>query len=134
MYPETPTCWPTSTDPHTRNGLTTAEQEWVEGALREERASINAAHGTFNPFRALVAPRILALSLSIFVWWLRARNSLFPAPLQRRQACRSSVHSRGAGDRPPTRFAAVRVRLIGEHRTSGEKKYYLANLPGASTR
>src|SRR5258708_7388080 len=21
MYPETPTCWPASTDPHTRNGL-----------------------------------------------------------------------------------------------------------------
>jgi hypothetical protein len=25
--------------------------------------------------------------------------------------------------------AAVRVRLIGEHRTSEEKKYYVANLP-----
>jgi hypothetical protein len=25
--------------------------------LQEERASINAPHGTFNPFRALVAPR-----------------------------------------------------------------------------
>jgi hypothetical protein len=61
MYPETPTCWPASTDPHTRNGLTTAEQEWVEGALQEERASINAAHGTFNPFRALVAPRHAAV-------------------------------------------------------------------------
>ena len=33
--------------------LTTAERDWLEGALHEERASINAAHGIFNPFRAL---------------------------------------------------------------------------------
>jgi MFS transporter, ACS family, tartrate transporter len=33
--------------------LTTAERDWLEGALQEERASINAAHGIFNPFRAL---------------------------------------------------------------------------------
>ena len=45
--------------------LTTAERDWLEGALQEERASINAAHGTFNPFRALIEPRILALS---FIW------------------------------------------------------------------
>jgi MFS transporter, ACS family, tartrate transporter len=42
--------------------LTAAERDWLEGALQEERASINAAHGVFNPFRALIEPRILALS------------------------------------------------------------------------
>jgi hypothetical protein len=31
--------------------------------------------------------------------------------------------------RRPAKPAGLRGRLIGEHRTSGEKKYYLANLP-----
>ena len=42
--------------------LTAAERDWLEGALRDEREAINAAHGTYNPFRALIDPRVLALS------------------------------------------------------------------------
>ena len=47
------------------NWLTTTERDWLEGVLQEERASINAVRGKFNPFRALVEPRILTLS---FIW------------------------------------------------------------------
>jgi MFS family permease len=42
--------------------LTAAERDWLEGALRDEREAVNAAHGTYNPFRALIDPRVLALS------------------------------------------------------------------------
>jgi ACS family tartrate transporter-like MFS transporter len=42
--------------------LTAAERDWLEGALRDEREAINAAHGTYNPFRALIDPHVLSLS------------------------------------------------------------------------
>ena len=42
--------------------LTAAERDWLEGALRDEREAINAVHGIHNPFRALIDPRVLALS------------------------------------------------------------------------
>ena len=42
--------------------LTVAERDWLEGALQEERKAVHTAHGAFNIFRALIDPRVLALS------------------------------------------------------------------------
>jgi MFS transporter, ACS family, tartrate transporter len=46
--------------------LTTAERDWLEGALQEERKAVDTAHGTFSLFRALVDSRVLALSFIYF--------------------------------------------------------------------
>ena len=46
--------------------LTIAERDWLEGALQEERRAVQAVHGAFNPLRALVDPRVLALSFIYF--------------------------------------------------------------------
>ncbi len=44
-------CFMTDRPAHAK-WLTAAERDWLEGALRDEREAINAAHGTYNPFRA----------------------------------------------------------------------------------
>jgi MFS transporter, ACS family, tartrate transporter len=49
--------------------LTIAERDWLEGALQEERKAVQAIHGAFNPFRALIDPRVLALA---FIWFCLA--------------------------------------------------------------
>jgi len=54
-------CFMTDRPAHAK-WLTAAERGWLEGALRDEREAISAAHGTYNPFRALIDPRVLALS------------------------------------------------------------------------
>jgi len=46
--------------------LTIAERDWLEGALQEERKAVQSVHGAFNPFRALIDPRVLALSFIYF--------------------------------------------------------------------
>jgi len=59
-------CFMTDRPAHAK-WLTAAERGWLEGALRDEREAINAAHGTYNPFRALIEPRVLVLSfLSLY--------------------------------------------------------------------
>ena len=112
----------------------------------------DAGYGLSAPFRHGLTARNLAWAVGIPRWW---RCVFFFLRVVLQEGEGEHCHERmaaGVWDR----FAAVRVRtadgppqrirdkgqqhlpgdeawLIGEHRSSGEKKYYLANLPAATS-